>query len=232
MVWKVTPLFAEWIATPQNIFFQTGVLGSAATALELGCGVSGIVSLALAPRIGRYVATDQDYALKLLRRNIMENASPTPSGKGKGSKSGRNKETATKHPASSSTNIEVVPLDWETDSVSSLPALTKPKQVKGAENNAANLDILVACDCIYNDALIDPFVNTCAEICGLSSTLDPTVCIIAQQLRAAEVFESWLKAFHRFFRIWRVPDELLIEGLRGNSGFVVHIGILRQSTEG
>lgn len=225
-------MFAEWIASPQNILFQTGVLGSAATALELGCGVSGIVSLALAPRIGRYIATDQDYALKLLRRNIMENASPTALGKGKGSNSGRNQETPTKHPASSSTNIEVVPLDWETDSISSFRALPKPEQGKSAENNAADLDILVACDCIYNDALIDPFVNTCAEICGLSSTPDRTVCIIAQQLRAAEVFELWLKAFHQFFRVWRVPDGLLSEGLRGNSGFVVHIGVLRQSTEG
>lgn len=41
------------------------------------------------------------------------------------------------------------------------------------------------------------------------------------------VFEAWLTASMRAFRVWRVKDELLTEGLRGRNGFVVHVGILK-----
>ncbi|GKT45679.1 uncharacterized protein ColSpa_05860 [Colletotrichum spaethianum] len=58
---------------------------------------------------------------------------------------------------------------------------------------------------------------------------EPCVCIVAQQLRSPDVFEEWAKAFHRDFRVWRVPDALLPEGLRIESGFVVHVGILREA---
>ncbi|TIC95850.1 hypothetical protein CH35J_008283 [Colletotrichum higginsianum] len=58
---------------------------------------------------------------------------------------------------------------------------------------------------------------------------EPCVCIVAQQLRSPDVFEEWARAFHRDFRVWRVPDALLPEGLRIDSGFVVHVGILREA---
>lgn len=121
-------------------------------------------------------------------------------------------------------------LDWELDSVSTLPSFLGQNQGNSSESHLYGVDVLVACDCIYNDALIEPFVTTCAQICGLRTTNGkhkPTVCIAAQQLRSAEVFESWLIAFHRYFHVWRVPDELLTDPLKENSGFVVYIGFLR-----
>ena len=57
--------------------------------------------------------------------------------------------------------------------------------------------------------------------------VEPTLCIIAQQLRQLEVFEEWLEAFLQVFRVWRMPEEWGTEGLKAGSGFVVHIGILR-----
>jgi hypothetical protein len=60
---------------------------------------------------------------------------------------------------------------------------------------------------------------------------EPCVCVVAQQLRSPEVFEGWIKAFHEEFRVWRVPDEMLDEGLRVGSGFAVHVGILRDVYE-
>ena len=102
----------------------------------------------------------------------------------------------------------------------------------GSESKKS-FDAVIACDCIYNDALIEPLVQTCIDLCRLRKLEDqeeanrPTVCVVAQQLRSAEVFEGWLKAFYKAFRIWRVPDEGLIDGLRSNSGFAIHIGILR-----
>lgn len=96
-----------------------------------------------------------------------------------------------------------------------------------------SFDAVIACDCIYNDALIEPLVQTCIDVCklrGLELEGDghtPTLCIVAQQLRSAEVLEGWLKSFYRAFRVWRVPDEELIDGLKSDSGFVIHVGILR-----
>jgi len=94
--------------------------------------------------------------------------------------------------------------------------------------NLAPVDLVIACDCIYNEALIEPLNSTCAALCKLRAKEDgPTLCLIAQQLRSPDVFEAWLRSFHQKFWVWRVPDALLSEGLREGSGFVVHVGVVR-----
>ena len=120
-------------------------------------------------------------------------------------------------------NIVARALDWETDEVT--------KSLTGSETERS-FDAVIACDCIYNDALVNPLVQTCIDACKLR-TVDisysdrPAMCIVAQQLRSDEVFEGWLKAFHRAFKVWRIPDEELIDGMKSDTGFVVHLGILR-----
>lgn len=92
--------------------------------------------------------------------------------------------------------------------------------------------MVLACDCIYNESLIAPFVQTCADICRLDLTGspdNPTICVIAQQLRSPAVFEAWLIAFMDAFRVWRVPGRMLSEELSESSGYAVHLGILRSS---
>ncbi|KAF2489365.1 hypothetical protein BU16DRAFT_531684 [Lophium mytilinum] len=232
VVWSVTPLFAEWIAS-NNVLAKYGFLSSEAIILELGCGVAGIVALSLAPQVKKYVATDQDYVLKLLKQNLAENfpekAIPHTKRKqsSKKAKSTRLKEDDT------ISNIETLLLDWELDSVATIPRFLGQQQASGDQDDPVGVDVLIACDCIYNDALIEPFVTTCAQICRLrstSKTQKPTICIVAQQIRSFEVFESWLKAFHWSFDVWRVPDELIIDALKANSGFVIHVGILREES--
>lgn len=223
VVWKITPLFAEWITSETNILFRTAVLDRYSEVLELGCGTSGIVAIMLAPKIGRYIATDQDYVFKLLKSNVEHNAL-----KQKASNQVKRKRKAAINSGSRSvgTNIEIVALDWETSSVSNLLSLIGPR----LDDIPHTLDAVVACDCIYHEALIDPLVQTCAELCQLARSASSnklTVCIIAQQLRSDSVFQDWLLAFHKLFRVWRVPDELSIEGLKQGSGFVVHVGALR-----
>ncbi|KAL1605932.1 Ribosomal protein lysine methyltransferase [Nothophoma quercina] len=73
VVWAVTPRFAEWISSPTNILFSSGLLSPNSTCIELGSGIAGIVPLLLGSKISRYTATDQDYAMKLLRQNIRSN---------------------------------------------------------------------------------------------------------------------------------------------------------------
>ena len=226
VVWKITPLFAQWMTSDSNIFFRSSVLDESSIVLELGSGVSGIVAIALAGRIGRYIATDQEYVFKLLKANIEGNH---PRGKGSGSSMTKHHGKAHLYNGSASarSKIEVLALDWESSLVSSLPTIMSTNSAEVSQVIGA----IVACDCIYNESLIRPFVRTCADICQLADTEKPTLCIVAQQLRSATVFEAWLKAFHKLFRVWRIPDNLLIDGLKEGSGFVVHVGILRKGAQ-
>ncbi|KAF2824274.1 hypothetical protein CC86DRAFT_371645 [Ophiobolus disseminans] len=202
VVWKVTPLFAQWISSPTNFLFANGLLSSTSKVIELGAGVSGIVALTLSPHISHYTATDQPYVLKLLRQNIAENISTvTPKSKHKSKNKGK---------ASLEDPISTQVLDWQTSDPTHLPAP----------------NLVIACDCIYNESLIEPLNSTCAALCALGEQ-QSTLCLVAQQLRSYDVFEAWLKSFHEKFHVWQVPDACLDEGLREGSGFVVHIGVLR-----
>lgn len=214
-MWKVTPLFTTWLATPSNLLFRTGVLSSQSVVLELGAGIAGIVPALLATLVGRYIATDQAYALKLLRENVDAN-SVTQVG-------AHAQKAARRVKVEAASNIDVLALDWEIDDVESL-----------LKSNGAGdgIDLVVACDCIYNYALIEPFVQTCVDVCRLRKGEDgvlsePTVCVVAQQLRQPDVFEEWLGEFGKHFQVWRLPDDVLIPQLKEGSGFVVHIGILK-----
>lgn len=218
VVWKVTPRFATWLSSPSNILFSTGLLSQVSTVLELGSGIAGIVPVLLASKVARYIASDQTYALKLLRENVDSN-SPIQVG------SRAQQKTPRRVKVEPARNINVVPLDWETDDVDSL-----------LKTNGVNdgVDLLVACDCIYNYALIKPFVQTCVDVCRVKQRIQaedlekkPTICVIAQQLRQPDVFEEWLAEFAKSFRVWRLPDELLTPDLREGSGFVIHLGILK-----
>jgi Lysine methyltransferase len=162
--------------------------------------------------------------MKLLHENLRGNQLPvSSSSKGRKSTSRPKRGSAPAAAPTQESNIITRALDWETDEVTA--------SITGSQS-CQSFDAVIACDCIYNDALIEPLVQTCVDACRLGSTetgdgQKPTACIVAQQLRSAEVFESWLKAFCRSFRVWRVPDEQLIDGLKSNSGFVIHIGILK-----
>lgn len=171
------------------------------------------------------------------------------------SRKGRGKATKS---TPSGGEIHFRPLDWEVDVVTPALASSSPS----SSSKTGSFDAIVACDCIYNEALIAPFVQTCADACRLreketqrsdngreqggdsdgefydSNDDDdaegggggrgPCVCLVAQQLRSSDVFEAWLREFHRYFRVWRVPDTMLTEeGLHVGTGFVVHVGILR-----
>lgn len=196
--------------------------------LELGCGISGIVALTLLPRVKRYLATDQGYVLKLLNENLAENTTATRSSAKPAHQSsghaGRTKPRTIQIPRASRA-VETMALDWELDSLAALPGLLKV----GSVHQSGMIDAVIACDCIYNEALVDPFVRTCTELCRLSeaaSSGKPTLCIVAQQLRSPTVFHCWLSEFQKAFNVWRVPDELLTEDLKENSGFVMHVGLL------
>lgn len=228
MIWKIAPTFATWLSSPSNPILTKINLANA-SILELGCGISPLSALALGPRVSRYVLTDQSYVQRLLQKNIDENFSSAFSSGTSTPTGGRGRKKRNAHgPIAPQSNIRFTTLDWETDEVT--PSLV-------GSGDARSFDAVVACDCVYNYALVDPFVQTCADACRLrlsdSALSDnderrPCICVIGQQLRSDEVFESWLKAFSASFHVWRVSDNALPEELRSTAGFVVHVGILRE----
>lgn len=214
---------------------------------ELGTGISALVALVLAPSVRHYIATDQEYVRKLFRTNLDANASVGVSssnskakGKSKGSKSSKSKSNSTAKPAD---NVSFTTLDWETDQAASLKECMDSDSVHAQEEEEEGeedkgFDLLLSCDCIYNEALVAPFVRTCAEICRLRPAYvagseeprphrKPTVCIIAQQQRSPDVFETWLRETMREFRVWRLSDDVLGEGLKSGSGYLVHLLLVR-----
>lgn len=223
VLWKITPVFAEWMSRPDNLFFANGLLSSQSAVIELGCGIAALNGLVLAPRVSRYILTDQPYVARLVDQNLEENRDVVskPAAGIRGPKShGRKMKSSAQDLLKSPLIFR--PLDWETDAVD--PSLTGGDPLR-------SFDAIIACDCIYNEALIEPFVQTCADICRLRaadhSDMPPTLCIVGQQLRDADVFEAFMNRFGQDFDVWRVPESRLVEGLQSNSGFVVHVGRLK-----
>ncbi|OQE31851.1 hypothetical protein PENSTE_c001G01420 [Penicillium steckii] len=215
------------------------------TGAELGCGISALVALALAPSVNHYLATDQEYVRRLFRTNLEENASviSASSTKGKSAKPRGGKSTKKQSSSQNATsNVTFTTLDWELDQ----PELLKGCIEAGDDDTDAGVeddkgfDLILSCDCIYNDALVTPFVRTCAEICRLRpayepsdepqppSTRQPTICIIAQQQRAPDVFEAWLRETLREFRVWKLNDDVLGDGLKNGTGYLVHLLLRRE----
>ncbi|KAI1735711.1 hypothetical protein F4680DRAFT_434292 [Xylaria scruposa] len=225
VIWKITPLVASWLGSLDNFLWKTGSLSSSSSILELGCGISGLVGLVLSPLVSRYVLTDQIYVARLVEKNLEENL--VSQQRASSQRRNKGKSSSTANPA----NLRFTTLDWELDEVTS--SLTGSQDV-------TSFDAVIACDCIYNETLIEPLVETCADACGLRQrsqdtniqnreVATPALCIVAQQLRDPEIFEGWIKAFSRRFRVWRVPEEALSKELRANTGFVVHIGVLKNA---
>jgi hypothetical protein len=218
VLWKITPLFASYISSPSSPILPLLSSEDSPSVLELGCGISPLTGLSLAPQVAHYTLSDQAYVQRLVSLNIAENPpNPLP-------RRTKRKTADRHHPDSSSSKVVFTPLDWETDSVT--PSLSP----------TGHFDLVIACDCVYNDALVRPLVQTCADACRLKEEPasgsheedgTPCVCIVAQQLRSDDVFQLWMTEFHRLFRVWRFPDRLLPEGLRPNDGFVIHAGVLR-----
>lgn len=238
VLWSVTPRLAAWLSAPSCPLRTASVVNPGARVVELGCGVSGLLALCLGPLVGKYLATDQEYVRRVFCGNVRDNAGVAygVTKKRVDAARGKKKGSSKRLPASASAsasdsdspgadgeaNITFSALDWELDEPSSLKDCIDP----GAEDRG--FDLLLSCDCVYNDALVAPFVRACAEICRLRPQSSPTVCVIAQQLRAPEVLEAWLRETLKEFRVWRVSDEVLGDGLKMGSGYVVHLLLLRE----
>jgi predicted nicotinamide N-methyase len=200
-----------------NPIFSNDLLNQESNVLELGSGISGLLSLVLAPKVKSYIVTDQTYVLKTLKKNLLQNTTSF----GSTSKNKKKSKLEDVDNNNSFDNIIVKDLDWETNSVVQL--------YSELGLSIDQIHCVIACDCIYNHALIEPLVSTCVDICKLAPKDSPTFCIVVQQLRAPDVFSAWLEAFQTKFHTWsfRALEYTSSADIGQDSGFVGHIGILR-----
>ena len=215
VLWKVTPLLATWLAALPAPLAEANILHRDATIVELGCGLTGLIGLVLSHLVRCYVLTDQAYVMKHLRENISANSATAQ----KCAKNVKKKPSVPK--ADPERGLRTLVLDWETDSVENL---------KSVISSEAPVDLVLLCDCVYNEFLVLPLVQTCVDICLLgSSGTKATVVLIAQQLRSDSVFELFLNTLMKRFEVWRVPDQWLSVDLRSNTGYVLHLAVLNNA---
>ena len=142
------------------------------------------MSIALAPLVRRYTATDIKALIPLIRKNValnfpgwQNNISGSPG-----------------------SNIVVEEMDWQL--LESSPVSQRAKIF-----DFDPVDLLLVVDCIYHPSLLSPLVTT---IDFLSIPGKTTVLIISE-LRAEDVMrefmETWLGT--PGWEIWRIPNEIL-----------------------
>ncbi|KAI5949979.1 RKM5 [Candida theae] len=184
--WNTSVHMVDWLFSPTCPFklFKSQVL------LELGTGVGGICASTLSKQVGHYIATDQKHILKLLKENIITNVSSFQS------------STLPSSSENSKVKIDVIEFDWEETEVGCFNlAMLETRQV----------DVVLACDTIYNEYLVGPFIN------ALQSLLHGDSCaLVAIQLRDSITMERFVSELVHAdgLRTYVVPLTLLNEGLR------------------
>lgn len=209
----MTPLVAEWLSTQPCFLEEVGVLTADSTVVELGCGITGLIGITLGSKVKQYLLTDQEYVLKVLRENIQANE--TSNLKAKSEKHAR---PLKQNKTSSLLGVSIAALDWERDDASSL---------RTQLGRGTNVNLLIACDCIYNEHLIDPLVRTMKDICLLNSEDDPATVLFGQQLRSDTILEAFLRTLMQDFNVWRVTDRYSGTALGSDSGYVLHLAQLK-----
>lgn len=218
VLWKVTPLLAEWLSTRPPILTALNALHPEATVVELGCGLNGLLGQVLCHSVRRYVFTDLAFIVRHLKTNLVEATPPRR-------KNGQKHKKPTSPPSQRVSGQDVMQfcaLDWETDAAETL---------KTSLTSDGNIDLVILCDCVYNEYLVKPLTQTCVDICHMGQKENkPTVMIIAQQLRSDTVCEEFLDNLLQQFDVWRVADDNIPSGLGADSGYVVHLAILKDTT--
>ena len=186
---------------------EAEILHAESTVVELGCGITGLLGIILADKVSNYLLTDQGYVMKTLRDNVQQNLRQMH-------------QKGTRRTPAATPSLRTLPLDWEVDSATS---------ILDDVPNADHVDLVIVCDCVYNDHLVKPLVQTMVELCNVGSSGKPTTVMIAQQLRSDNVFEHFLEAVLGEFAVWKVPDTRLPSSLHSGSGYVVHLAQLKEN---
>lgn len=133
---------------------------SSSSVLELGCG-TGLLAILLSPLCQSYTATDLRDNLDLCSRNLELNGI------------GAN--------ASKSHDVELEEQDWVEISES---AKRRDRVGTARTTPDRTYDLVLAVDCIYNEFLVQPFVDTLCHYCQPGSG---TIVLVVVELRSSDV---------------------------------------------
>lgn len=129
--------------------------------IELGAG-TGVLGILLHQLFRSWTASDQYDHLKLIARNVKHNGDPQ--------------------------NIHVEEVDWidihaKWTKATHQRNLAASSGANGGNSNGGDYDLVIAVDCIYNEALIPPFVSTLEYY----TTKGKTIALVVCELRSADV---------------------------------------------
>ncbi|KAH8111058.1 hypothetical protein DFH11DRAFT_1546983 [Phellopilus nigrolimitatus] len=182
--------------------------------LELGAG-TGLLSLILSPWVRHYTATDLDYLVPLIRKNVTANlpsvqSALAPAEAHRPSSIRRSSTSSSRRaskPAATASAVSVEPLDW-------LQVHATPPHARAAlfrpAHGADPPDIVLAADCVYNPTLVPAFLAALERFAAPGRTR----VLVAVELRAVDVVREFLERWIGLggWEIWRVGGEGREEG--------------------
>lgn len=224
-IWQASVRMAEWLFSETSPFSSNSELSQNIQdfrVIELGCGICPLLAFSLSTRVNHYIATDQYYILKTFEQNVYNNVHHLRSRKRSRQSLKTLKQDATDSPRS---NIRTLPLDWELHDIpKQLEQHVSTGQPSSIGRSRRTADMVIACDCVFNESLVAPFVDACASICRANKN---AFCVIGQQVRSPEVMELWMLFMLRQFKLFKLKPAYLTEGMSESSGFIVHLAALK-----
>ncbi|KAJ9106796.1 hypothetical protein QFC20_003980 [Naganishia adeliensis] len=197
VIWRASLFLAKQILqlhhfpVPSSTPFLRTEQASTAKVLELGAG-TGVLGVLLHQLFRSWTASDQYDHLKLIARNVKQNGDPE--------------------------NVHVEEVDWMDIHAKWIKGKQGRNEALWGFSNANGVgedyDLVVAVDCIYNEALIPPFLSTLEYY----TTKGKTIALIACELRSADVMTAFLEEWigRGGWTIYRLSDMALGDELKYN----------------
>ncbi|KAI5816841.1 hypothetical protein BZA77DRAFT_311139 [Pyronema omphalodes] len=221
VLWNLTPRFARWLVSSPH---ARALIPETAKVLELGCGATSVLAATLGRTVAGYIQSDMGYTLKLAAANLEENLKENGTGDSSRKKGGKGKKGPVGSSSSSQLgvnrgeSIKSIVLDWQEDDLASHPEI---KALAGEDG----LTAVIACDCVYNEVLVPPFLDTLEAAARLGN--GNAIVMVATEIRSPDVQEIFLEGFMKRFEVYRVNDRYLGDELKVEDGIVIHVGVLR-----
>lgn len=193
VLWRVSIPFVKWIQDRKPFDFKDSFV------VELGAGVTGLLSSVIGVKSNHYIATDQYHLQKLLKKNIQSNVQLFESSTMECSSKPKKRQIIPK--------IDVCVYDWENIE----QGLYDIKQL-----NPRAPDFIIGCDIVYNDYLVPYLVEAIDKLAG-----PDTKIIIALQLRLPENIEYFVEQLlQKGLKVYKYEETYLIDELQ--KGYVVY----------
>ena len=209
VLWSSTPFFLRWLLYNKNTLpfrqqntddiinippmYSQGKT-SRVGIIELGTGISSLMSVVLSNHVDQYICTDQKGILNKLKYNMRENLNQVTrrvcqsetlgitlqetNGNGE-------EDEKVRRP---NVTIEIEELDWETFKIGE-----NTDYLANLQDNC-NIIYILAMDVIYNEYLIRPFLETLTKIRTYFSSDIRVKCLIGIHLRSQDIVTQFLES--------------------------------------